>query len=393
MNALAGWRTRPRPERRVLEGAYCRLEPIDPARHGDALFAASMAEGAASRHRYLFEAPMPRDAFDAWLKTRVASEDPLMFAVIDAVSGKAEGRQCLMRIEPAHGVIEIGSILWGPAMARRRIATEALFLTARYVFDDLGYRRFEWKCNDLNSPSKRAAERFGFRFEGVFHQHMVAKGENRDTAWFAMTDADWPSLRAGYESWLDPANFYANATQKSALSAHLAASRIMMAKAPLAAGLRRGAPEDLAALVALQEAAYAANAKISGRRPYPLTWDYEKVLADWECWLLDASDRPGALDGAILLQAFHDHLCLESIAVHPDAQAKKLGRRLLEVTEARARERGFTHLRLITNGKLSRNVDWYLAKGFMIDRIERLEDREIAHFVKRLEEIPTWRAG
>jgi RimJ/RimL family protein N-acetyltransferase len=142
----------------------------------------------------------------------------LFFAVIDKATGRAEGRQGLMRIDTANGVIEIGNILWGPDIARKRVATEALYLCADYVFDTLGYRRFEWKCNNLNEPSKRAAQRFGFAFEGIFRQHMVQKGRNRDTAWFAMTDGDWPKLKAGYEAWLAPENFDAEGQQKSKLS-------------------------------------------------------------------------------------------------------------------------------------------------------------------------------
>jgi RimJ/RimL family protein N-acetyltransferase len=138
--------------------------------------------------------------------------------VIDQKTGRAEGRQALMRIEPAHGVIEIGHILWGPGIARSRVATEALYLFTSHVFDTLGYRRFEWKCHNLNEPSKRAAQRFGFTFEGVFRQHMVAKGRNRDTAWFAMIDADWPRLKAGYEAWLRPENFDESGLQRSTLS-------------------------------------------------------------------------------------------------------------------------------------------------------------------------------
>ncbi|WP_284177739.1 GNAT family protein [Rhabdaerophilum sp. SD176] len=217
MSDLARWTPRPLPERRVLEGRYCRLEPLDAARHGDQLFAASMAPGAEERHRYLFEAPMERAPFQVWLEGRAASQDPLFFVVIDKATGRVEGRQTLMRIDPAHGVIEIGSILWGPAMARSRIATEALFLFAAYAFDELGYRRFEWKCNDRNEPSKRAALRFGFAYEGLFRQHMVAKGENRDTAWFSMIDPEWPALRAGYEAWLDPGNFDSNGQQRARL--------------------------------------------------------------------------------------------------------------------------------------------------------------------------------
>ena len=142
--------------------------------------------------------------------------DPLFFAVVDKNTGRAEGRQALMRIDPANGVIEIGSIMWGPAIARTSVTTEALFLFADYVFSH-GYRRFEWKCNDLNEPSKRAAKRFGFQFKGIFRQHMVVKGQNRDTAWFAIMDGDWPRLKAGYEAWLQPDNFDDAGQQKSKL--------------------------------------------------------------------------------------------------------------------------------------------------------------------------------
>ena len=204
---LSNWKGAPRPERAPIDGRYARLEPLDPARHGDALFAAAQAEGAEDRFRYLFEeAPADRPAFDAWIEKAAAGSDPMFFAVIDQQTGRAEGRQSLMRIDPVHGVIEIGNILWGPAIARSRVATEALFLFAQHAFA-LGYRRFEWKCNNLNEPSKRAALRFGFSFEGIFRQHMVVKGRNRDTAWFAMTDQDWPRLKAGYETWLRAENF------------------------------------------------------------------------------------------------------------------------------------------------------------------------------------------
>src|SRR5690606_1450853 len=136
-----------------------------------------------------------------------ASPDPLHFAVIDRASGRAVGRQTLMRIEPAHGVAEIGNIYWGPRMARTPMATEAQFLFMRHVFDELGYRRYEWKCDNDNTPSKRAAERFGFTFEGTFRQHRVVKGKNRDTAWFSILDKEWPALKKAYEGWLDPGNF------------------------------------------------------------------------------------------------------------------------------------------------------------------------------------------
>lgn len=221
MTDLSGWTARKPPARAVLDGRYCRLEPLDPARHGDELFAASMAPGAEERHRYLFEAPVDRATFQTWLEGRAASADPLFFAVIDKATGRCEGRQTLMRIDTAHGVIEIGSILWGPAIARSRVTTEALFLFAKHAFDDLGYRRFEWKCHNGNEPSKRAALRFGFAYEGLFRQHMVLKGANRDTAWYSMIDSEWPALRAGYEAWLNPTNFDSNGQQKARLETFL----------------------------------------------------------------------------------------------------------------------------------------------------------------------------
>lgn len=211
---LTHWTARPLPARLVIEGQYARLEPFDFVRHAEDLYAASMAPGAEDRHRYLFENPMDRQAFDQWFVDRAKQNDPLFFAVIDKTTGRTEGRQALMRIDPTHGVIEIGSILWGPAISRSRVATEALYLFALHAFEGLGYRRFEWKCHNENAPSKKAASRFGFTYEGLFRQHMVAKGRNRDTAWFSIIDSEWPALRATYERWLDPANFDSNGQQK-----------------------------------------------------------------------------------------------------------------------------------------------------------------------------------
>lgn len=203
------------PQRVTLDGRYVRLEPLGTQHVGD-LYRASAGE--EQRFTWLFEnAPQSEAAMAEWA-TRVApKDDPLYFAVIDTATGRAEGRQSLMRITPEHGVIEVGGIYWGPHISRTRVTTEALYLHARYVFEDLGYRRFEWKCNDLNEPSKAAARRFGFTFEGVFRQHMIVKGQNRDTAWFAMLDRDWPSIKAAFESWLDPANFDEHGQQKARL--------------------------------------------------------------------------------------------------------------------------------------------------------------------------------
>lgn len=218
MTNLQNWTPRSRPQRLVLEGRYVKLEPLDAARHGDALYEASRTEDRADRFRWLYDDPPEnRVDFQSWIEAAAASVDPMHFAVIDRASGKIGGRQALMRMDPANGVVEIGSILWNPPVARMPAATEALYLFARYIFDELGYRRFEWKCNALNLPSCAAAERFGFTFEGIFRQHLVVKGENRDTAWFSMLDSEWPQKRAEFEAWLDPANFDANGRQKRSL--------------------------------------------------------------------------------------------------------------------------------------------------------------------------------
>ena len=211
---LKNWMPRPRPERKVLDGRHVRLEPLSAAAHGDGLFEAATLANADERFRWLGETtPESRAAFQPWLDKVEASEDPLYFTAIDKASGKVAGRQTFLRIDPANGVMEIGHIHWGPLMQRRPAATEAHYLFMRHIFDDLGYRRWEWKCNNRNEPSKRAAERFGFKFEGVFRQHMVIKGESRDTAWYSIIDAEWPRLRNAYEGWLDPSNFDSDGNQ------------------------------------------------------------------------------------------------------------------------------------------------------------------------------------
>jgi len=214
MTDLQNWTPRPKPERKVLEGRYVRLEPLDPQKHGDELFAASSVTDADQRFTWLFEfPPATRAEFEPWLDKVSKSEDPLFFAVIDKASGKVAGRQTLMRIDTTHGVIEIGNIYWGPLISRKPAATEAQFLFMQYIFDELGYRRYEWKCNNDNAPSKRAAERFGFTFEGIFRQHMVAKGKNRDTAWYSVIDSEWPALKKAYQAWLAPENFDSDGQQ------------------------------------------------------------------------------------------------------------------------------------------------------------------------------------
>jgi RimJ/RimL family protein N-acetyltransferase len=217
-HTLKDWTARPWPKRQIMEGRLVRLEPLDPARHGDTLYAVSTVADAGDRYRWLGDyPPQDREAFAGWMDKAASGDDPLCFVVVDRSSGRIVGRQNLMRIDAANGVAEIGNIYWGPELARTAAATEALYLFASHVFDDLGYRRFEWKCNDRNEPSKRAAIRFGFSYEGTFRQHMVVKGENRDTAWYAMIDRDWPAIAAAMRQWLDPANFDRDGRQKRRL--------------------------------------------------------------------------------------------------------------------------------------------------------------------------------
>ena len=214
MQDLSNWTPRPVPTAESLKGRFVRLERLSARRHGDGLFAASTMPDAEARFRWLPDRPpASRDDFQAWLDRAAAGTDPLFFAVIDRATDRIAGRQALMRIDTQNGVIEIGNILWSSMIARTPAATEAFFLFAAHVFDDLGYRRFEWKCNDRNEPSKRAAIRFGMTYEGTFRQHLLVKGENRDTAWFSMLDREWREESAVLRTWLEPGNFDADGNQ------------------------------------------------------------------------------------------------------------------------------------------------------------------------------------
>jgi RimJ/RimL family protein N-acetyltransferase len=209
-----------RPETVTLKGRWVTLAPLDANAHADALYEGSNGDAARETvWTYLFDGPYrSRDEFRGNIEAKARSDDPLFFAVIDNSSGRAVGYQTLMRIDPPNRVIEVGNIMYTPPIQRTAGATEAQYLFAAFVFDELGYRRYEWKCNALNAPSRRAAERFGFRFEGIFRQHMIVKGRNRDTAWFAMLDSEWPARKAAYESWLAPENFDDEGRQKLKLS-------------------------------------------------------------------------------------------------------------------------------------------------------------------------------
>lgn len=208
-----------RPVRTTLRGRLVRIMPLDPAAHTDALYEGTHGADREKLWLYLGEGPFAdRAAFAAYPEKRAKSDDPLSFVVVDRATGRATGHASYLRIVPEHRVIEVGNIFYTAALARSAAATEAMYLMARHVFEDLGYRRYEWKCNALNAPSRRAALRLGFSFEGVFRQHMIQKGRSRDTAWNAMLDRDWPERKARFEAWLRPENFDACGRQLSRLS-------------------------------------------------------------------------------------------------------------------------------------------------------------------------------
>jgi RimJ/RimL family protein N-acetyltransferase len=216
---LEDWDPPARPSAVLLEGRYCRLERLDAARHAAALHAANAAARDDRSWTYMTFGPFAdAAAHERWVRESAAKTDPWFYAIIDETSGAASGVASYMRITPESGSIEVGSIHYSPRLARTRAGTEAMYLMMAHVFA-LGYRRYEWKCDALNAPSRRAAERLGFRYEGIFRQATVYKGRNRDTAWYAMTDGDWPHVRAALEAWLAPGNFDLDGVQRNVLSA------------------------------------------------------------------------------------------------------------------------------------------------------------------------------
>jgi RimJ/RimL family protein N-acetyltransferase len=216
--ALPDWRPPPAPTRRVLLGRYCRLEPL-AVEHAAALHAANAADDG-SMWTYLPYGPFAGLAdYAAWVAQVTPGADPLLFAIVDE-SGAPAGTAGYLRIDPRSGSIEVGHLAYAPRLQRTRAATEAMCLLMRNAFE-LGYRRYEWKCNALNAPSRAAALRLGFRFEGVFRQALVVKGHNRDTAWYSVIDGEWPRLHAGFEQWLAPANFDPAGRQRRPLGYYL----------------------------------------------------------------------------------------------------------------------------------------------------------------------------
>ncbi len=223
--ALPGWTPRARPQRTVVEGTGCRLEPLDAQRHEASLYQAFAHAPDGRDWTYMTVGPFEdRSAFHTFAEGAAGSSDPLFFAVIDKRAGRAVGALSLMRIDAANGVIEVGNVMFSPLLKQKPISTEAQYILMKHVFEDLRYRRYEWKCDSLNEPSRRTATRLGFQFEGIFRQALVYKGRSRDTAWYSVVDSEWPRLRDAFEGWLAPGNFDAHGKQLRTLEAVRGAS-------------------------------------------------------------------------------------------------------------------------------------------------------------------------
>lgn len=214
---VPGWAPRPYPSGELLQGRYCRVERLEARRHFEEL-SKVVADDDGAAWTYMPYGPFENAAaFRSWFDASCSQADPLFYAIVDAASAAVKGFASYLRIAPSVGTIEVGNVYFSRPLRRSALATEAMYLMMRHAIDDLGYRRYEWKCDSLNAPSRAAAERFGFAFEGIFRQATIYKGRNRDTAWFAVTDGDWPTVKRGFERWLEPSNFDADGAQKKSL--------------------------------------------------------------------------------------------------------------------------------------------------------------------------------
>lgn len=277
--ALPHWQARPQPTRCVLHGKYCRLEAVSPEQHGNSLYQAYSSAKDGRDWTYLSVGPFSnRSQFDQHLQNISQASNAVHYAVVEQVTGRALGTLSLMRIDPQNGSIEVGFVAWSPALKQTRMATEAHYLLMAYAIDGLGYRRYEWKCDTHNAPSQAAARRLGFRYEGIFRQALVYKGRSRDTAWFSITDQEWPDLKASFQAWLAPENFDAQGSQKQRLGQHATLT-------PIGPGLHR--LEQMLALQTELNHLIDPNWRHAKQDYYRAIWVECAELAghlDWKWW-------------------------------------------------------------------------------------------------------------
>ncbi|MGU7778551.1 GNAT family N-acetyltransferase [Burkholderia sp. PU8-34] len=360
------WTARPRPQRITLDGRYCRLEPLDADRHAADLYAAYAQAADGSDWTYLAHGPYADEAsYREYARGAATSADPLHYTVIDRATGRAVGTLALMRIDPANGVIEVGSVTFSPALKRTPVSTEAQYLLMQYAFDTLGYRRYEWKCDSLNEPSRQAAARLGFRYEGTFRQAIVSKGRNRDTAWYSIVDGEWPAVAAAFDAWLSPANFDAQGVQRQSLTS----IRHAQANARDAAGRENGATGATGAtgvavrpLAAADEAAWRPlwqgyqrfyNTALSDA-VFATTWA-RLMDPDEPMFVLGAFDASGTLLG--IVHAIYHRSCwtegpycyLQDLFTAAEARGRGAGGALIEAVYAHAREAGASRVYWLTH--------------------------------------------
>jgi RimJ/RimL family protein N-acetyltransferase/GNAT superfamily N-acetyltransferase len=365
---------KPEPQRPgpvTLTGRYGRVEPLEP-RHAADLWHASRDDAALWTYMGYGQFA-DAERFTSWIAERTTLPDPYSYAVIDA-AGRAVGIVTLMEIRPAMGVIEVGHIVYMRSMQQTPLATEVQYLLANYVFETLGYRRYEWKCNALNYPSRRAAERFGFTFEGIFRAHMIIKGRNRDTAWFSMLDDEWPQRKVSFEHWLAPDNFDAEGRQRTSLSVmnqlHAVEGSIH---------LRRASPAEQAEIAAFTVDAFSNFDELTRRQSKIVASNIGVLLRDNEVWVVDGEQGFEAVVGLVIGKDVE----LMVTGVAPGAQARGLGEALLSFAENRTRALRLPVLRILVNKNLTRQADWYARKGFK--RLDVVDTREeLIHMAKTL---------
>lgn len=379
-NALSNWTPRPRPHSAPMQGRYVDVIGWNREAHGPKLW---QAFGGVATNELLFHFGWPQmkhwEDLAEILDGYNQSGDFVTCIFCDKTSGDPLGMASYMSIVQENGVIETGSIAHGAALAKTPAATEGHYLMARRVFEELGYRRYEWKLNNPNVASHRAARRFGFTFEGVFRQHQVKPYGNRDTAWYSMLDCEWPQKKVGFEAWLADSNFDANGNQRTSLSS-LNSKTLEIGEH----ALHRCSFNELGSIIAFQRNAYERVIPELGAEPIPMGWDYEAMMSQCEFWRLGQPDAPDAL---LILRLRADDVYLESLAVADHVSSQSIGKALMNAAEQRCITLNRPNLRLLTNER-NPAAAWYERLGFEIEEREDRPGRVVLHFVKHAN-LPT----
>lgn len=372
MIELDQWSPRPWPTSEPLYGEHVTVRGWHGAADGAQLW---QAFGGTETNQLLYHFGWPpmATAADLTAALQQRNDDKSFVTCVfeEKKTGAALGMASYMRIDQANGVIEVGAVAHGTALARTIAATEAHYLMAKRAIETWGYRRYEWKLNSTNQPSHTAAQRFGFTYEGTFRQAEVKPYGNRDTAWYSMIDREWPQLKMAFENWLQPENFSTDGTQETPLST-LTARQL-----PCANTVLHRADASMAAMaLAFQTTAYERTRQTIGTTPIPIQWDYKQLLSECEAWY--GHDEKG-WTALLILRPCDDHMMLESIATRADITG--MASALMEIALQRSRAYRYKSIKLITNAKNSA-VGWYEALGFAINARDEKQDRTILQLSK-----------